>query len=338
MNGVRFFDMRVKLKNEQWVMVHGDYELGFKFERDMLNPIYRFLDLYPSECIIMRIKRDSGGLVGFNEPFAKYINKERNRWLLQNNVPTLNMCRGKIFALREEWQPPSGIKVREWELEKSQDEYELKDNWRRRRRFFKKIGKAFSKAAKKVVRGTKKAAKAVARGTKHAAKAVARGTKHAANAVAKVFKDGANSVAKVAKDWVMDLAYKLGSATMKHVATQFIAIVDETHCRLRSLDLLKGKDAASKKLKHILSFHSKYFVTNFNSNYLHVNFWSYVEFTRLKVPQLNQDTAEVMRKMDIIPQLEGSNVGICVFDFPSKFQLEQVFCRNYGTRNGKCFK
>jgi len=388
-NGVRFFDMRVKLKNEHWVMVHGEYELGFNFEHDMLDPIYRFLDLYPSECIIMRIQRDSGGSVGFNETFAKYVNKKRNRWLLQSNIPTLNMCRGKIFTLTSKWKPPSGIKVRKWKSEKVQDEWELEDDWRRRRRwgFIKKIGKAVKRAAKKVATVTKHAPKKVAHGTKHAAKAVAsvakhvargRGTKNAANAIADVVEDGAKWFEG---GWKEDL-YKLGSTAMKHVGTQFLAIVDDVHGVLKSVDLVNGKDAASKKLKHILSFHYESLFKNFDSNFLHINHWSYFEYTRLKVPhliprlkvpqliretarttrkmepqliretartmgkmdgqvkvpQLIRETARTMRKMDIIPQLEGSNVGICVFDFPSKFQLEQVFCRNYGTRNGNCFK
>lgn len=326
-NGVRFFDMRVQLKRGQWIMVHGDYVLGFNFEHDMLNPIYRFLEQYPSECIIMRIQRDSGGSSGFNNPFTKFINTMPNRWLLQNNIPTLNQCRGKIFALRNGWAPPSGINVRKWGLDKMQDEWNLKDDWRRRRqrrRFFKKIGNAFKKAANHIARGAKKAAKAVASHTKGVANSIA-------------------SIAKITSlvlksDFVKHVGLSVGSDVMKHVVKHFVVIVDKTQDGLKAVKLVNGKDAASKKLTHILAFHYGFVVKDFDSKLLHLNHWSYFSYSRMKVPTFPRDNAKVMRKMNIIPELEGSNLGICVFDFPTKSQLEQVFCRNYGSQNGNCFK
>merc|ERR1712226_1515559 len=102
-----------------------------------------------------------------------------------------------------------------------------------------------------------------------------------------------------------------------------------------------------QKLTHILKFHNQQIVGELDSesdaNKLYINFWSYFEYSRIAaaegyaVPQLNSVTAEKMRKYDIVPELSGPTVGICVFDFPTKFQLEQVFCRNYGNRNGNCF-
>jgi len=325
-HGVRFFDMRIKLKHGKWVMVHGDYELGFDFERDMLNPIYKFLHYFRHECIIMQIQRVSGDQGGITDAFRKYIDKKRYRWLLQDNIPTLNQCRGKIFAVRKYWSPPSGISVAQLNEDKVQGEWNLSDDWRRRRRwgFFKKITQAITKPVTQTVN-------------------------HVSNAVTNVVKPVTKAVAGGANDfanwWKKDFVHhsknvgiQLGSLAMQHVGKQYVAIVDFAHGRFKDLGLSKGKSAAAKKLRFILSFHYAYLVTNFEREYLHVNYWSYFAYSRLKAPKFPRDNAADMRKLDIIPRLEGSNLGICVFDFPTKFQLEQVLCRNYGRRNGKCFK
>ena len=105
--GVRFFDMRVAAKNGDWVMMHGTFDLGFNFYVDMLRPIYSFLIQYPSECVIMRIKKEGDDDLP-NEPFARYYRRNPTMWLLQDGIPTLKECKGRIFALRQGWDAPSG--------------------------------------------------------------------------------------------------------------------------------------------------------------------------------------------------------------------------------------
>jgi len=285
--GVRFFDMRVAEKNGEWVMMHDTYDLGFKFQRDMLKPIYMFLNAQPSECVIMKIQKAGDGHLP-NGLFAKYWGQNPAKWLLQDEVPTLHECRGKIFVLRRYWSAPSNMNIRSWGSEKVQDNWEIKDQWRRLG-FLDDLGKGF----KDVVDGVGDVAENLGNGLETAA--IWTGA-------------GAASGLGYVSDGINDL-----------------------------LDL-DGKDSDLQKQAYIVSFHYKNIRHNFNNLKLHINHWSYFGFNRGGVPYLNRATAEKMRKLDIIPKLRGPNLGICVFDFPTRFQVEQVLCRNYGKTKGGCFK
>jgi len=336
-NGVRFFDMRVQSENDKWIMVHGDFKLGFDFHQDMLKPMYKFLEEYPSECITMRIKRDSGVSDGYSDIFAKYVEEMREKWLLQEEVPTLDMCRGKIFVLRDEWGS-SDFNIRKWSIEQIQDEYELSDQWmaNRRRGVFGWLEDRIEDAV-------------------DVAKDVAGVVTNTVGQVVDVVEDIVEVVGVWADggfvDWWKEdflmFSARIGLAgkswLVETTLTQFIIAVDFIHNLGEMVGVFDGMDADKQKLMYILKFHNEEIAENFDDSSLHINFWSYFEYSRIgaegkALPQFNSVTAEKMRRYDIIPQLLGDNLGICVFDFPTKFQLEQVFCRNYGSKNGNCFK
>jgi len=309
--GVRFFDMRVAVKGKgrDWVMMHGSFDLDFNFYVDMLRPIYDFLSKYPSECVIMRIKKEGSAHLP-TEPFVRYSQRNPTMWLLQNRIPTLEECRGKIFALRDEWELESR-EIRSWSNNENvtQDKYDLKDELRRRG-ILDDIGKFIGGKVEKTAINIWRTIKNVGDISE-----AFRGR----DALAKYLLKVINPVAST----IVDLHLSINLLTV---------ILDGVHGLLD----LDGKDAELQKLFYIVDFHRNRILNNFNVNKLYVNFWSYFGYSRLGIPQFNRDTAEKMRRLDIIPQLEGSKLGICVFDFPTQFQVEQVFCRNYGKMNGGC--
>ncbi|KAK2832055.1 hypothetical protein FQN49_006896 [Arthroderma sp. PD_2] len=112
-NGVRFFDIRM---HPQWpddaskdglLLSHSVFPIsltGQKTFRDMLNEIEGFLDLNPSETLIMSIKREGAGEHNddqlANVLKTHYTNAKPSRWYTDTKVPTLGEARGKIVLVR----------------------------------------------------------------------------------------------------------------------------------------------------------------------------------------------------------------------------------------------
>lgn len=102
--GIRFIDLRVKKKKDELILVHGVltcYEDKNKKNILSLDKVIaecrKFLSLYPSETVLLSLKRDDG--VSSEETFdffhENYI-KNDAFWYLENRVPTLAEARGKI--------------------------------------------------------------------------------------------------------------------------------------------------------------------------------------------------------------------------------------------------
>lgn len=108
--GIRGLDIRVQSRGERLKMVHGRarvYEdpLRIKGQMDMsyvLSQCYRFLEKYPSECIIFQFKNDSNTEREkcFDNLFNTYIRKNPKAWFLENRNPKMSEARGKIVLLR----------------------------------------------------------------------------------------------------------------------------------------------------------------------------------------------------------------------------------------------
>lgn len=93
------------------------------------------------------------------------------------------------------------------------------------------------------------------------------------------------------------------------------------------------------KKGHIVNFHQTHNKNNnFDQHRLHINHWSYAGHPVYFAPTLPHETAQGMRELNLVPTLMGRYLGICVFDFITEFQAEQVLCRNYAEQNGGCFK
>lgn len=108
--GVRALDIRVGSRGDRLKMVHGiakafntSNRLGRQMDMaDVLGHCYRFLRENPSETIIFQFKNDNGkeNEKCFDNLFYTYINADKDKWFLENRIPTLGEARGKIVLLR----------------------------------------------------------------------------------------------------------------------------------------------------------------------------------------------------------------------------------------------
>lgn len=116
-HGVRFFDIRVSkniLKSDEndqkdLVVIHGKFPvklMGNVYLKDVLQDIYKFLENHRSEVVLVSIKQEGNGTWdNDNDEFGnviwdRYINKDKNRWYLNTNIPRLGEARGKAVMFR----------------------------------------------------------------------------------------------------------------------------------------------------------------------------------------------------------------------------------------------
>lgn len=108
--GVRYFDMRFELKNDEFYAMHGisschvsDGLFAAKLTaEDTIEVCKRFLDNNPGETILFQLKEvnSTTGDSFFDLFYSKYIQGDENSWYLENKTPTLDEARGKIVLLR----------------------------------------------------------------------------------------------------------------------------------------------------------------------------------------------------------------------------------------------
>ena len=108
--GVRYFDMRFKLKNEEFICEHGLTDCkasGGLFSKklyadDTVAVCKNFLKQNPGETILFQLKEDntSSGDAFFELFYKKYIENDKNSWFLENRTPTLAEAKGKMILLR----------------------------------------------------------------------------------------------------------------------------------------------------------------------------------------------------------------------------------------------
>lgn len=108
--GIRALDIRVQSLDDRLGMVHGKAKAfnnpglnGNQMDMaDVLLRCYDFLKKHSSEAIVFQFKNDSGkeNEKCFNNLFYTYIKGNEDMWFLENRVPTLGECRGKIVLIR----------------------------------------------------------------------------------------------------------------------------------------------------------------------------------------------------------------------------------------------
>ena len=100
--GVRFLDIRLKLIEDELVIVHSFVDQKLTFEK-VLMTITKYIKENPSEFLIVSIKEDDDALKPlstFNEAVLKAINEYRDIIVNDNNLPnTVGEARGKIYLL-----------------------------------------------------------------------------------------------------------------------------------------------------------------------------------------------------------------------------------------------
>ncbi|KAK3984853.1 hypothetical protein QBC44DRAFT_336277 [Cladorrhinum sp. PSN332] len=121
LNGVRFLDVRVNCPNgttspsskrPDLALVHSAFPIslsGPKYLSSLLQEIYDFLDTYPSETVLMSIKREGTGR-GTDQLLSKILANhylDAWRWHTSSSIPTLGSARGKIVLVRRFHVDPS---------------------------------------------------------------------------------------------------------------------------------------------------------------------------------------------------------------------------------------
>lgn len=107
--GVRLLDIRLCRTGNRFYLVHGKancYRDASKKDRLTFDEVFgilkAFLQENPRETVVLSIKQDRGCL---QKPFFKafynqYIRGQENLWYLENRVPRLSECCGKLVLLR----------------------------------------------------------------------------------------------------------------------------------------------------------------------------------------------------------------------------------------------
>jgi 1-phosphatidylinositol phosphodiesterase len=119
-SGIRYFDLRCGIRDDEAEMVHGTAYLGLKLS-EVLDTLCHWLKSHESEALIVQIKQDrkpERSTVHFAHAVWKCIAKHSERWRTANTTPTLAELRGKIQLLRR-YDGPSlrayGIDVTGWQ-------------------------------------------------------------------------------------------------------------------------------------------------------------------------------------------------------------------------------
>lgn len=99
--GVRFLDIRLKLVDNELVVVHSFVNQDLKFS-EVLDDIFSFIDEYNSEFLIISIKEEASpknSRVSFEEEVVNKL-KNNDNVSFENSMPkTLGLARGKIYIL-----------------------------------------------------------------------------------------------------------------------------------------------------------------------------------------------------------------------------------------------
>ncbi|RKF64990.1 1-phosphatidylinositol phosphodiesterase [Erysiphe neolycopersici] len=111
-NGIRFLDIRVQpekpldASKDHLILVHSAFPVsltGNKYLRDIIKVLDAFLDVNPSETVILSIKREGVGK-STDEQLCKILHdhyaRDRSRWFTENRIPTLGEVRKKIVLVR----------------------------------------------------------------------------------------------------------------------------------------------------------------------------------------------------------------------------------------------
>ncbi|MWB94358.1 phosphatidylinositol-specific phospholipase C domain-containing protein [Flavobacterium sp. GA093] len=109
-NGIRFWDIRLKVKDGKMDAYHGIVSLGFTFD-DILRTSTILLQQFPSECIVMSISHEKNkDNVELYEKLWPVI-KDLDYWYKEDRIPKLGEVRGKIIFMRRFIAPLSNFPI-----------------------------------------------------------------------------------------------------------------------------------------------------------------------------------------------------------------------------------
>lgn len=94
--GARLLDIRLDVSGGQLKVIHGIVDERDTFD-NVVDACKSFLKKHNSETIIMSVKEENVGKSNnFHELVEEKIDKNKELWYIENNIPTLEEVRGKI--------------------------------------------------------------------------------------------------------------------------------------------------------------------------------------------------------------------------------------------------
>ncbi|BCK28020.1 hypothetical protein FG135_09065 [Vibrio cholerae] len=131
--GIRFFDARFKFRDGKLYAYSGLISQYQTFD-EFLYTISRYLDAYPSESIMIRIRNEEGGYSFFKEFSARFEQVvkqyEHNLFIPKNSNFTLGEARGKFTFIYDDQlrlNKRMGLSLDELTI---QDDSHIYDNWK----------------------------------------------------------------------------------------------------------------------------------------------------------------------------------------------------------------
>lgn len=116
--GVRYFDLRCRHVQDQFLMYHGGVDQNQTFD-EVLATMYAFLDAHPHETILASVKEEATPAQDtrtFEATFEAYVAQAPERWTLGPSPPRLGDVRGTLVLLRrfDATALPLGVDATQW--------------------------------------------------------------------------------------------------------------------------------------------------------------------------------------------------------------------------------
>lgn len=100
--GVRFFDLRLQMVNDEFKIVHSFVDQNLKF-KSVIKDLYNFISEYNEEFLIISIKKEADDInssLDFEDLLKQELNPYQDLISFDNSLPnSLRECRGKIFIM-----------------------------------------------------------------------------------------------------------------------------------------------------------------------------------------------------------------------------------------------
>jgi 1-phosphatidylinositol phosphodiesterase len=116
--GVRYFDLRCRQVQDQFLMYHGGVDQNQTFD-EVLATMFEFLDEHPHETILASVKEEATpaqNTLTFEQVFEGYVAGAPARWTLAPSPPRLGDVRGTLVLLRrfDATALPLGVDATQW--------------------------------------------------------------------------------------------------------------------------------------------------------------------------------------------------------------------------------
>jgi len=108
--GTRFVDIRLELRESRFYAVHGIADCRTAKKRkspllcfdDVFMVLKQFIEKHPTEAVIVLLNegRGNNGDVFFNAFYEQFVEPYFSSWYLENRIPVLTECRGKLVLAR----------------------------------------------------------------------------------------------------------------------------------------------------------------------------------------------------------------------------------------------